>query len=143
MMEWRPFDIKSFLKASRHWKEDRRKLEQELKDLLYLPSINNESGVRSGNIAEPAAQIAMRRLKISEEIDKISRNEEMLDTALKSLTEDERVLVSGFYYPKTYIGVFVQEYGREHGLCKDYVYAERDRVLEKMRRVIEHNYYDF
>ena len=143
MMDWRPFDIKSFLKASRHWKEDRARLEQELKDLSYLPSINNESGVRSGNVGEPTAQIAMRRLKISAEIDKISRNEEMLNTALKTLTEDERTLVSGFYYPKKMIRVFVQEYGRKHGLCKDYVYAEKDRVLEKMRRVIEHNYYDY
>lgn len=142
MMEWRPFDIKSFLKASRHWKEDKERLKQELDNLLYMPSINNESGIRSGNVAEPTAKTALKSLEIQAKIEEISLNEEMLNYALNQLTPDEKSLIKGFFYPRETIGIFVYKYGRKHGLCKDYVYAERERVLDKMRRIIEHEYYD-
>ena len=140
-MEWRRFDIKSFLKASRHWRRDRERLEEELNNILYLPSVNNESGIRSGNISEPAAKTALRSLELQAKIEEILLNETMLDYALNQLTADEKTLINGFFYPRKTIGVFVHDYGRKHGLCKDYVYAERERVLEKMRRIIEREYY--
>lgn len=141
MMDWRPFDIKSFLKASKHWKNERERLETELKNILYLPSVTNESGVRSGNIAEPAAKTAIKTIELESKIDEIKHYEEMLDFALGKLTTDERALIDGFFYPKKTIGVFVHDYGRKHGLCKDYVYAERERILRKLRRIIENEYY--
>lgn len=140
-MEWRRFDIKAFLKASRHWKQDKERLTKELDNILYLPSVTNESGVRSGNIADPAAQTALRSLELQAKIEKIKLYEEMLKYAMNQLTADERNLIDGFFYPRKTIGVFVHDYGRKHGLCKDYVYAERERVLEKMRRTIEREYY--
>jgi len=140
-MEWIRFDIKSFLKSSRHWKRDRERLEQELNNLLLLPSVSNESGVRSGNIADPTAKTALRSLELQAKIEEILLNETMLQYALNQLTADERALIDGFFYPRKTIGIFVHDYGRKHGLCKDYVYAERERVLEKMRRIIEKEYY--
>jgi len=140
-MNWKPFDIKSFLKASRHWKEDKARLEQELKDISYLPSMENESGVRSGKISELPAQLALRGLKIQAEIEEILLCEEMLKYALSKLTEDEKSLVDGFFYPHQSIGVFVEEYGKSHGLSKNLVYAERNRTLEKLRMLIEAEYY--
>ena len=140
-MEWRRFDIKSFLKASKYWKRDKERLEEELNNMLYLPSATNESGVRSGNIAEPAAKTALRSLELQAKIEEILLNEEMLDYAMNQLTADEKMLIDGFFYPRKTIGKFVHDYGRKHGLCKDYVYAERERVLEKMRRIIEREYY--
>lgn len=141
-MDWRPFDIKSFLKASRYWRSERERFEQELNNLLYLPSVNNESGIRSGNIAEPTAKTALRSLELQAKIEEIKLNETMLDYALGKLTADERSLIDGFFFPKKNIGAFVYDYGRKHGLCKDYVYAEREKVLDKMRRIIEAEFYD-
>lgn len=141
-MDWRPFDIKSFLKASRHWKSDRERLEQELENLLYLPSVTNNSGIRSKDIAEPTAKTALRSLELQAKIEEIRLNETMLDYALSKLTVDEKSLIDGFFYPRKTIGIFVHDYGRKHGLCKDYVYAERERVLEKMRLIIEAEFYE-
>lgn len=140
-MEWRRFDIKAFLKASRHWKRDKERLQQELNNISYLPSVTNESGIRSGNIAEPAAQTALRSLELQAKLEKILLNEEMLKYAMNQLTSDEKALIDGFFYSRKSRGVFVHDYGRKHGICKDYVYAERERVLEKMRRIIEREYY--
>lgn len=141
-MNWRPFDIRAFLKASRYWDDDIESLEQELKDLPELPAISNESGVHSGNVSDLTAQTALRRLKIAADIEEIRLCKEMLAYALKRLTEDETALVNGFFYPKKPIGIFVQEYGYSHGLGKNLVYAEREKVLDKMRMMIEAEYYD-
>lgn len=140
-MDWRPFDIKSFLKASRYWKQEKKRLERELDNLLYLPSVNNESGVRSGEIANPTAKTALRKLEIQERLQEINLNEEMLAYAFGQLSKDEKNLIDGFFYPTKTIGSFVYDYGHKYGLCKDYVYAERERVLDKMRRSIEAEFY--
>ena len=109
--------------------------------MLYLPSVNNESGVRSGEIANPTAKTALRSLELQNKIQEIIHNEQMLNFALGQLSEDEKALINGFFYPNRTIGSFVYDYGRKYGLCKDYVYAERERVLDKMRRSIEKEFY--
>lgn len=140
-MSWVRFDIKSFLKASKHWEDDIARLRQEMEDLSFLPSVDNKSGVRSG-LSDMTASTALRRLKIQAEIEEIQLDEEMLRYAIKRLTEDERALFNGFYRPKKKIGVFVEEYGKQHGLCRDYVYDAREAMLDKMRILIEGEYYD-
>lgn len=140
-MEWRPFDTHSFLKASRDWPEQKAKLQEKLNRISTLPSINNETGVRSGNVSDITADIAFRRLKIKAEIDAIEQDEEMLDYALKTISEDERALINGIYYPKKKVGVFVQEYAHSHYMCERRVYNEKDRVLKKMGDAILNRYY--
>ena len=135
------FPIEDFLKESKKWKEEKDRLQKEMDNLSFLPSVDNKTGVRSGDISNLTAQIALRRLEIQAEIEDILLNEEMLRYARKRLTKDENRLIDGFYYPKKKIGVFVQEYGQEKGLGKNLVYEERARALEKMRMIIESEYY--
>ena len=139
-MSWMQFNIKQFLKDSSGWEEKIQSLQEELDNMPELPAVKN-SEVHSGNISNPTMQNALRRLKIQSEIEELKLNREMLNYAFKALTEDERRLIDGFFFPKKPKTIFREEYGREHGLNKDYVYAERDRVLEKMRMVIESEYY--
>lgn len=141
-MSWRRFDIKAFLKDSHHWDEKIAELQQKLDDMPELPAVGNDSGVHSGNISDMTAQTALKRLQIVADIEEIKLNKEMLRYAIKRLTEDERRLLNAFFYPKKPIGIFVHEYGLEHGLSKNLVYAERERVLDKMRLLIEEEYYD-
>lgn len=140
-MNWRPFDTHSFLKASRHWDTDIKKLDQEMDALLTLPSIENSSGVRSSNISDMTAQTALRRLKIASQIEEIQLCKAMLDYALKRLPKDERELVNGFYFSNKARKVFVQEYGRRYGMCETYVYEKKTRVLQKMGDEILREYY--
>lgn len=140
-MSWQHFDILAFLKASKHWKEDLKRLQDELDNISYLPAGGNESGIRGSDISEPPYSIALQELKIQAEIEEIKLNITMLEYALNKLTEAERALIDGFFYPKKSIGVFVEEYGRKHGLSKTLVYDERTKVLDKLRRIIEAEYY--
>ena len=141
-MNGRPFDIRAFLKASRYWDEDIKRLQTELDNLSELPAISNESGVHSGNVSDLTAQTVLKMLKIQADIEEILLCKTMLDYALKRCTEDEMRLIKGFFYPRKPIGIFVQEYGLEHGLGKNLVYAERERVLDKLRMLIESEFYD-
>lgn len=140
-MKWRPFDVKSFLKASKHWDGDIKKLNQKLEDISYLPSNNNETGIRGSDISEAPYRIALQRLKIQSEIEEIKLYKEMLRHGMKSLSDEETELINGFFYPKKEIGYFVHEYGRKYGIRERGVYEKRERVLEKMRNAIESKYY--
>lgn len=110
--------------------------------LSLLPSSGCAGGIQKNKKSDMTASAALRRLEIQAEIEEIMLNEEMLAFALKRLTEDERRLIDGFFFPKKKIEVFIQEYGREHGLCRSYVHNEKNRVLEKMRLLIEGKYWD-
>ena len=140
-MSWQHFDILSFLKASKDWDDDLKKLQTELDNISYLPAGGNESGVRGSDISEPPYRIAVRELEIQAEMEEILLNKEILKYALNKLTEDEKDLINGFFYPKKRISVFVYEYGRRRGLSKTLVYDERTKVLDKLRRIIEAEYY--
>lgn len=142
-MKWRPFDTKSFLKASVHWEDDMKRLQKEMDDISMLPSVDNKSGVRSGHISDLTAQTALRRLQIQAEIEDIKLNKEMLRYALKILTEDERELVNGLaWLPRGDKGAFVQKYGRKYGMCDTYVREKYDRVLQKMGSAILEEFYE-
>ena len=138
-MKW--FDIRGFLEASKGWDSKLEKLNNELNDLPYLPAVDNKSGVRSGDKSDLTYTVTLKRLKITAEIEEILLNKEMLNYAFKRLTEDERELIDGLFYPQKKKSWFVQEYGRKYGLCDTYVYEKKNRILDKMKRLIEEAYY--
>lgn len=141
MVSWRRFDIEAFLKASKGWDDDIEKLQRDLDCLPELPAVSNDSGIHSGNISDLTAQTVIKKLKIQADIEEIRLNKEMLVYAVRRLSEDEIRLLKGFFYPRKPIGIFVQEYGLDHGLGKNLVYAEREKLLEKMRMLIEGEFY--
>lgn len=141
-MNWRPFDTKSFLKASKKWDDDIKKLENELENMSMLPSVDNKTGIRSGNISDLTQRMAIRRLEIIAEIEELKLNKEMLRYGLNMLPKDSRELIHGFFFSDTPKSIFAREYGMKHGICDTYVYEERDRVLKEMGRYIESEFYD-
>ena len=140
-MGWMRFDIIAFLKDSKDWNNELERLKNELDNISELPSVDNPSGVRSGRTADLTPQTALRELKIAAEIEEIRLNKEMLKFAKKSLTEREKALLEGFFFSHRQKGVFVDEFGKKYGICRDYVYDERDKVLKKMQNIIEKEYY--
>ena len=140
-MDWRPFDIKSFLKASRHWDEDIQKLQEELDDLPLLPSSSDVPASKTGTPSDITARAVMRRVEILARIEEINGCKEMLGHALKSLPAEDLALILGFYYPKKTISFFVQDYGQEHGMGRTTVYTEKTRVEDTLARFIEQEFY--
>lgn len=140
-MEWRPFNTHAFLKESKHWEEKRREILLKLEEISELPAIDNKTGIKSGKISDLTKQTAMKKIELEGELKKIDRNEEMLQYALGTLDGRERALIDGFYFSRKQRSIFVWEYGRKYGLCKDYVYAERERILKELGNRIIEKYY--
>lgn len=140
-MSWIRFDTKSFLKASLKWDDDIRKLEEDMAAMSDLPSVDNQTGVRSSETSDLTARLALRKLEITAEIEKIKLNKEMLHYAMRSITERERELVNGFFFSDEPKWKVVEEYGLKYGQCSTYVYEERDRVLRKIGDIILSEYY--
>ena len=134
-------DVEGLIKDSKTADGRLKKLREELENMPELPSVDNKTGVRSSEPSDLTAQTALRRLKILAEIEEILLDKEMLNYALKRLTEDERALIDGVYFPKKKVSIFVQEYGLKHGMCDRNVYYEKDRVLDKMEQMIHKEYY--
>ena len=141
MDQWRPFDIKSFLKASRHWDDDIKRLQEEHDSLALLPSTGDKP-IGTGDISDMTASAALRRLKITSQIEEIMLYKEILACAFRTLPEDEIRLIKGFYYPNKPISVFVDEYCHEYGIGRTMLYQERDRIEQHMARLIESRYYE-
>lgn len=141
-MSWMHFDILAFLKESKHWDKKLKTLQDELDGISYIPAGGNDTGIRGSDISEPPYTITVQELQIQAEMEEIKLNKEMLKYALKQLTEDERALIDGFFYPKKTMRVFVREYGAKYGLSDTLVYDKRTKVLDKLRRIIEAEYYD-
>ena len=68
MEQWRPFDIKSFLKASRHWDDDIKILREKHDDLSVLPASSDIPAAKTGTVSDITASAALRRLEISAQI---------------------------------------------------------------------------
>lgn len=142
MKDWRPFDTSAFLKASRHWEKELRKLQEEHDNISELPATGNNSGVRSRETSDLTARMAIRRLEIVDRMEEIRLYEEMLAYALKSLTEDERALIDGMFFSNKRRDVFVENWARSHGIRPRAVYDERNRVLRKMGDTLLRVYYE-
>ena len=141
MDRWRPFDIKTFLKESRYWDDDIEKLKREQDALSLLPSSQDVPSAKTGTVSDITARAALRRLEISAQIEKIMLYKEILEYAFKTLSDKDRQLIEGFYYPKKSISYFISEYGHTYGMGRTMIYEERDRIEKQMARVIENHYY--
>lgn len=140
MEEYMIFDIKQFLEDSKGWGAEKRKLERELESISYQPSAQNETGIRSGKISKIVENISEREIGIREKIEEINKKQKLLDYAFSVITEDESELIKKMTYSDKRKEMIVWEYGRKHGIGKDYVYRDRKIALEKMAVAIMEEY---
>jgi hypothetical protein len=117
--------------------EEKKKLEDLLEETVQLSSVNNESGVRSGNISETTATQAIRRIQLKEKIQEIERCEEAHKTALSKLSEDDVELLDGFFNPKMPIWQFRIKYAETHFMGDTLIYKHRKQALKRYAKEIE------
>ena len=132
----RHFDTEMFIKQLKIWGKEKERLKERLEDIPLLPSLNNESGVRSTDISEPTARLALKRLEITEQIEDIERCERVYEIAKSHLTPEERELFEMFFEPKEPIWRAIEKYEREKYTSRMNIYRERRRVLKKLDEVI-------
>lgn len=131
----RHFDTELFIKQLKIWRKEKERLLERLEEIPLLPSSNN-NGIRSSEISDATARIAIKRLEIEDEIKDIERCEAVYEIAKKSLTREELEVFELFFEPKKPIWKEIDEYTYSHYTSRMCVYRERRKILEKLDKLI-------
>lgn len=133
------FNPVKFLKDSKKWSAKLKEIEDEISSLIELPSIEG-SGVQTSNISDMTYNLALRRIKLDNERSYYLKAIAIKDWALANLSAHDRELIEGFFYPKTSIYRFVDDYGRKYALCTSDVYSARREALENFTELLTAKY---
>ena len=138
----RRFDTEKFIKNLREWRKDREKLLAELESLSELPSVNNESGVRSSEISKPVEKQSVQEIDIESEISDIDECIGVYEYAKAQLSPEEREVFERFFEPKKPIWKEIDEYTHGNYTNRIEMYRRRWRILEKMDKIIEEKFFE-
>ena len=135
------FDTELFIKRLKEWKQERDNLQQELESMSELPSVNNESGVRSSEISKPVEKQSVQEIDIESEISDIDECIGVYEYAKAQLSPEEREVFERFFEPKKPIWKEIDEYTHGNYTNRIEMYRRRWRILEKMDKIIEDKFF--
>lgn len=138
----RRFDTELFIKRLKEWKQDRENLLREMESISELPSVNNESGVRSSEISKPVEKQSVQEIDIESEISDIDECIGVYEYAKAQLSPEEREVFERFFEPKKPIWKEIDEYTHGNYTNRIEMYRRRWRILEKMDKIIEDKFFE-
>lgn len=138
----RRFDTELFIKRLKEWKQDRENLLREMESISELPSVNNESGVRSSEISKPVEKQSVQEIDIESEISDIDECIGVYEYAKAQLSPEEREVFERFFEPKKPIWKEIDEYTHGNYTNRIEMYRRRWRILEKMDKIIEEKFFE-
>ena len=130
------FNPEKFLRESKQWEGERKKLQKILESRSELPS-HEQNEVRSGNIANPTQQAALDELRIKQEIERLNQYDYILNYGLSRLTDEEKYILHGFFMKKGYVNVFVDECCHKYDCKPKTVYNKRREAVRSFSRIVE------
>lgn len=133
------FNPQRFLKESKTWASKLKEIEKEIAGIPELPAIES-SGVMSSGISDLTFNTAIKRMKLENDRQYYLTCIEILDWAMSHIPSFDRELIEGFFFPKISIYNFVEDFGRDNGLCRSDVYAARREALENFNEIISTKY---
>ena len=139
------FDTEKFLKDSRGWADKMKELEQELESITEI-SGHTEGAPSGGGVSSPTERTAVERDAIQRQIDTIREYMDCFKYAWDCASEDDKLILKGFYFAPGYIYRFVEYWCEENASNRDYCYkAKREteqRFGEACRRWMKEHGYD-
>lgn len=138
--DYKHFVAEEFIKDLRNAKIRKEELLTRLSEISELPAIENETGVRSGDISDPTAKAAAARIKILIEIEEIKECEEAYEYALECLPPTEREFFLDFTDPFQSKRKVWEKWKRRFYLEDTALYGVRNRILAKFGQLIDNHY---
>ena len=130
------FDAHAFLKESKGWAKEKKKLERELESIPELKAMEN-SEVHSGSTSDPTAQVSLKRVHLMEEIRRINIYENALRYAWDNLTEEEQDILARFYFTRKRINYEVHLLCDKYHIEKSQVYNRKNKALKELTDLVE------
>lgn len=136
-MNYRKFDTERFLKDSRHFALKRKQLERDLKYLLDLTAISQDTPVQTSNIADTVGTTAVKREEIQNKLDIINRYISALDNSRKVLDDRENDCIEIFFFKRGYIYALVDDFCYRWHVSPSECYRIRRRAIDKLSTSLE------
>lgn len=124
------FNPEKFLKDAPKWDAERKRLEKELESVLELTA-NENAEVHSGSISDPTQKTALKRLWLSQEINRIDNYQHVLEYGLTHITPSQRELIECFYFKKNKaLNYIVDELSEKYSCSTRHIYRMKNEAVE-------------
>lgn len=133
------FNAVKFLKESRGWEAEKKRLQAEMDELAHLKGAG-DSPARSSGPGDSTGAAVIERDRIQSQIDRINLYQEALSYAWNSLSEAFRDVLTAFFFTGGYMSRNVRDYGSKYGMCIKLVYSQRRKALNELSRIITRRY---
>ena len=130
------FDSDRFLKDSRHWSKQIEELELEKASITEIGG--SGEGIPSGNeVSRPTERVALLRNQIQAKINKIYDFQTCMKYAWESISEEDRILLTGFYFAPGYIYQYVEIWCASNATNRQYCYQAKREALQRFGNACE------
>lgn len=131
MEQYIEFNAVKFLKDSKTWEGEKRRLQAKLDGITEIKGIDN-SPIRSGRLHDSVADVAAEREQIESQIARIETYQKIWQHVERCLNDSEKEIIEVFFKGGR-IDKKTQAFSRKHAMCRSDVYAFRRETLEKIR----------
>lgn len=135
MYNYMRFDAEQFLKDSRHWSEEIDRLKLELEAITEIGG--RKELPSGGGVSDPTFKTAASREAIQAKIDRIRGYQEQFIYAWNCLSEDDAIVLTGFFFAHGYTYKFVDYWCEKYHSNRQYCYAARREAIERFGQFCE------
>lgn len=139
MHRYLEFNAVKFLKDSRKWAVQVKKLQCEIDDIPMIKGRSDNPG-RSGSISDPVHTLAVQRERITVKIQRIKRYQIILSRSLDTLTDPQKEALQLFFFGNEPITQAVEKYAEKYKIKPRAVYEIRKEALRNLADTITQLY---
>lgn len=130
------FDSDRFLKDSKDWSRQIEELELEKASITEIGG--SGEGMPSGNtISNPTQRVALQRDEVQMRINRIYDYQTCFRFAWETIDDEDRLLLTGFYFAPGYIYDFVRKWVEENASNTQYCYRAKREALQRFGQACE------
>lgn len=129
------FNAVKFIKESRSWESEKKRLEAKLEGITEIKGIDN-SPIRSGRLHDSVADVAAEREQIEEDIARIEKYQEAFKYVKRFLTQEQLDVIDVFFFQAGNMGKNVRKLAHDIGVRERGIYEVRREAVNTVQKII-------
>lgn len=135
MEQYIEFNAVKFLKDSKTWEGEKRRLQAKLDGITEIKGIDN-SPIRSGRLHDSVADVAAEREQIEEDIARIEKYQEAFKYVKRFLTQEQLDVIDVFFFQAGNMGKNVRKLAHDIGVRERGIYEVRREAVNTVQKII-------
>lgn len=136
MNRYMEFNIVRFLADSRHWKDQKKKLLNELDCITEIKGQSDSVPSKNKTISDTTADTAVERIRLENQIQRIEYFEDVLERSRSMLSDEQNEVLNAFFFDGGYISYNVDILAEKRNTTPRTIYRIRRETLEILRKII-------